>query len=142
MEFSELGSDYHQRNGGMKGKLVYFEHSKQYSVQQNITVVRGHPLSPDYLEHEEFKKLTNKVYPYRVVEVNTSNIYLSPLLDENDKVSDNPENLKEIDSIKNEMIHEIVNWIKNNKTKVLRWPEFRNKIPHYKLFRELYQINK
>ena len=87
----ELGSDYHQRNGGMKGKLVYFEHSKQYSVQQNITVVRGH--TPHYhrlpLEHEEFKKL-NKVYPYRVVEVNTSNIYLSySLLDENDKVSDN-----------------------------------------------------
>ena len=134
----ELGSDYHQRNGGMKGKLVYFEHSKQYSVQQNIIVVRGHPLSPNYLEHEEFKKLTNKVYPYRVVEVNTSNIYLSPLLDENDKVSDNPENLKEINSIKNEMTHEIVNWVKNNKTKVLRWPEFRNEIPHYKLFRELY----
>ena len=127
------------RNGGLVGKLVYYNLGKNYKTKLNIEIRRGDINSASYLTDREIKKLRNKTYPYTIAYASASNIYLEPLLDLNGNVSDDPEKLEDINQLKAKIVEDLLKYKIKNKNVCERWPDFSKRFNDWKCLPSLNQ---
>lgn len=127
------------RNGGLVGKLVYYNLGKNYKTKLNIEIRRGDINSASYLTDRELKKLRNKTYPYTIAYASTSNIYLEPLLDLDGAISNNPEKLEDINQLKAKIVEDLLKYKIKNKNVCERWPDFSKRFNDWKCLPSLNQ---
>lgn len=120
------------KNGGLVGKIVYYNLGKSYNTKYNIEIRRGDINSASYLTDKEFKKLRNKTYPYTIAYVSSSNIYLEPLVDLDGAISNNPGKLEDIRQLKTKIVEDLIKCkIKNQKISE-KWPAFSKRFDDWK----------
>jgi hypothetical protein len=127
------------RNGGLVGKLVYYDLGKSYKTKLNIEIRRGNINSASYLTDRELKKLRNKTYPYTIAYASPSNIYLEPLLDLDGAISNNPEKLADINQLKAKIVEDLLKYKIKNKNVCERWPDFSKRFNDWKCLPSLNQ---
>lgn len=127
------------KNGGLVGKLVYYNLGKSYNTKYNIEIRRGDINSASYLTDKEFKKLRNKTYPYTIAYVSSSNIYLEPLVDLDGAISNNPGKLEDIRQLKTKIVESLIECRIKNKKICERWPEFSKRFKDWKCLPSLNQ---
>ena len=132
-------NDLDIRNGGLVGKLVYYELGKSYNNKLNIEIRRGDINSASYLTDKEFKKLRNKTYPYTIAYASQSNIYLEPIVGLDGTISDNPEKLEDIGQLRDRIVEELIKCRIKNKNICERWPEFSKRFNDWKCLPSLNQ---
>tara|TARA_B110001452_G_scaffold126251_1_gene104833 strand:+ start:205 stop:4302 length:4098 start_codon:yes stop_codon:yes gene_type:complete len=126
-------------NGGLVGKLVYYNLGKSYNTKLNIEIRRGDINAASYLTDKEIKKLRNKTYPYTIAYASSSNIYLEPIVGLDGTISDNPEKLEDINQLKAKIVEDLIKYKIKNKNIRERWPEFSKRFDEWKCLPSLNQ---
>jgi hypothetical protein len=120
------------KNGGLVGKIVYYNLGKSYNTKYNIEIRRGDINSASYLTDKEFKKLRNKTYPYTIAYVSSSNIYLEPLVDLDGAISNNPGKLEDIRQLKTKIVGDLIKCKIKNQIIGEKWPAFSKRFDDWK----------
>ena len=126
-------------NGGLVGKLVYYNLGKSHNTKLNIEIRRGDINSASYIKDKELKKLRNKTYPYTIAYVSKSNLYLEPLVNLDGTISNNPEKLEDINQLKNRIVEDLIKCKIANKSLCEGWPKFSKRFNDWKCLPSLNQ---
>lgn len=126
-------TDVDIRNGGLVGKLVYYNHGKKYKSKLNIEIRRGHIFSESYLVDKEFNKLRNRPYPYTIAYISQSNLYLEPIIHLDGTISNSPEKLEDVNQLKLRIVSDITKCSRiSNRNLIERWPKFSKRFSDWK----------
>ena len=129
----ELVKPSNRRFGGLTGKLVLHKYGDSISSNQTVKIPRGSPSdSAGYIGDEILNQLRGKRYPYRIGVINTSFIYLEPVIIDGQLVKDYS-NLMELKTCNDRILksHE-----KNRGTRITLWNEYKKTIPFYDVLPE------
>ena len=129
----ELVNQANQRLGGLSGKLVYHKYGEKINCDQEILIPRGSPSDAEsYIGQDVINQLATKHYPYRIGVINSSYIYLEPVIVDGKPMESN-DNLIELESCR----EEIRNHHRRNRSKLnklILWEDHKKTIPYIGVF--------